>query len=99
MADVADVTFADAERAEKRNAGHDSDDPLHFNGDGDREKIGAAVREQNGAGDHDSEDGPGGANGCGGRKLLAPKKGHGVNKDGDEARARGGQKIEAEVAV
>ena len=99
MADVADVTFADAERAEKRNDGHDGDDPLHFDGDGNRKKISAAVREQNGAGDHDSEDRPGRANGRVEGIWLSPKMGHGVNKHVDETCAGTGQKIVAEEPV
>ncbi len=63
VADVADVAFADAERSEKSNAGHNGDDPLHFYRHRNWKKISASVREQNGAGDHDAEDCAGRADG------------------------------------
>jgi len=56
MADVADFAVTEADGAEKSNSRHDGDNPLHFQSDRNRKKIGAAVREENGTGDHDAED-------------------------------------------
>src|SRR5579859_5951580 len=99
MADVAYVAFAESQRAKKCDARHDRDNPFHFNRNRNREKIGAAVGEKNGASDHDAKDGAGRADGGHQRVRLSPNVWNGVHEHVDEAGADTRQKIIAEKSV
>jgi len=96
---MADVTFADTECAEKRDSSHDGDDPLHFDGDGNWEKIGAAVGKKDGAGNHDAEYRARRADGRDERIGLSPEMWQSVHEYVEQTGADTSQKIVAKEPI
>src|SRR5579859_1271415 len=96
---MADVTFANAECAEKRDSSHDGDDPLHFDSDRNWEKIGAAVGKKLGARNHDAEDRARRTDGRVERIGPSPQMRQGVHEHVDQTGPGTGQKIVAKETI
>jgi hypothetical protein len=99
MAEVADFVVAEAEGAEERQRRHNGDDRAKTQGDWDRKEIDPAIREQDRAGNHDSEDRAGSPNGGNVVGRFTPESGNGANDDVENACANASQKIVAKKTV
>ncbi len=99
MADVAHLAVADAERAKERYDGHRGDDPFHFDGDWNRKQVCPAVGKQDCAGNQDTENRAGSADGGYVRIIAAPKVGKIVDDDVDQSRADAREKVIAKKTI
>src|SRR5260370_14142461 len=86
VAKVADSGSAGTNGAEEFDGAHHSYEGTHGNHDRQRKEPDLALRKENGIGDEDSEDGPGGSNGWYIRRRVSPvlKK---LHEDGDDSGA------------
>ncbi len=99
MTEVADFVVTEAERAEKGQRGHDGDNRAKAQGNRNGKEKNAAIREQNRAGDHDSEDGAGSSDGGNVVGRFTPEGRNGANDDVENARANACQKVVAKKTV
>ena len=99
VTEMADAAFAKAQRSKKGEGGHDGYNPFHFDGDRDRKEIGAAIGEQYCAGDEDSENCAGSADGRHVGIFPAPEHGNRFHDDVEETSANSGEEVVAKKAI
>lgn len=99
MAEMADAAFTESQRAEKCDCGHERDNPFHFDGNGNREKVRAAIRKKNSAGDQNAEDGSRSADGGNVRDRASPEMRKRLHDHVENTGANASEKVIAQEAA